>query len=214
MMKTAVRLSLAALLLAVAAPINSQELGTIAFPTSGTPAAQAAFLEGVKNLHSFQFDEAAVAFQRAQEIDPAFAMAYWGEAMSHNHPLWAQQETDTAKRILEKIAPTLEARLAKVKTPKEKAFLQAIDALYYSPGDKLARDNVYSNAMARMYAQWPEDHEVATWYALSLLGTVRPADRGFRRQALAASIVEKVELDRDRFAAEVRRATSIRSLVA
>ena len=43
-----------------------------------------------------------------------------------------------------------------------------------------------------MYAQWPDDHEVATWYALSLLGTVRPTDKGFRRQALAASIAEKV----------------------
>ena len=64
--------------------------------------------------------------------------------------------------------------------------------LYYSPGDKLARDNAYSEAMAAMYAQWPDDHEVATWYALSLLGTVRPTDRGFRRQALAASIAEKV----------------------
>ena len=46
--------------------------------------------------------------------------------------------------------------------------------------------------MAAMYAKWPDDHEVATWYALSLLGTVRPTDKGFRRQALAASIVEKV----------------------
>jgi len=112
--------------------------------------------------------------------------------MSHNHPLWAQQDTDAAKKILEKIAPTLDGRVARVKTPKEKAFLQTIDVLYYSPGDKLARDNAYSNAMAAVYAQWPDDHEVATWYALSLLGTVRPADRGFRRQALAASIVEKV----------------------
>ena len=192
MMKAILRLSLAATLVAVAAPIQSQELGTITFPTSGAPAAQAAFLEGVKNLHSFQFDEAAVAFQRAQKIDPGFAMAYWGEAMSHNHPLWAQQDADAAKKILEKIAPTLDDRVARVKTPKEKAFLRAIDVLYYSPGDKLARDHAYSNALAAMYTQWPEDHEVATWYALSLLGTVRPADRGFRRQALAASIVEKV----------------------
>jgi len=57
------------------APLHSQELGTITFPTSGAPAAQAAFLEGVKNLHSLQFDEAAVAFQRAQKTDPGFAMA-------------------------------------------------------------------------------------------------------------------------------------------
>jgi len=192
MSKSAIRWCLAATVLVVAAPVHSQELGQITFPTSGAPAAQAAFLEGVKSLHSFQFDEAAVAFQRAQKTDPGFAMAYWGEAMSHNHPLWAQQDADAARKILEKIAPTLEARLAKVKMPKEKAFLQAIDALYYSPGDKLARDNAYSNVMAGMSAQWPEDHEVATWYALSLLGTVRPVDRGFRRQALAAAIAEKV----------------------
>ena len=191
MLKTIVRVSVITAVL-TAAPIHSQELGTITFPTSGAPAAQPAFLEGVKSLHSFQFDEAAVACQRAQKIDPAFAMAYWCEAMSHNHPLWAQQDTAAAKAILEKIAPTLDGRLAKVKTDKEKAFLRAIDVLYYSPGDKLARDTAYSNAMAALYAQWPNDHEVATWYALSLLGTVRPTDRGFRRQALAASIAQKV----------------------
>lgn len=174
------------------APAVAQELGTISFPNSGNAAAQAPFLEGVKSLHSFQFDEAAVAFQRAQQADPSFAMAYWGEAMSHNHPLWAQQDTEAAKKILEQIAPTSDARQAKAKLPTEKAFLKAIDILYYSPGDKLARDVAYSEAMAAMYAQWPNDHEVATWYALSLLGTVRPTDKGFRRQALAASIAEKV----------------------
>src|SRR5688572_11079297 len=133
---------------------SGQELGTITFTNSGNAAAQAPFLEGVKSLHSFQFDEAAVAFQRAQQADPSFAMAYWGEAMSHNHPLWAQQDDKAAKAILEKIAPTSEARQAKAKLPKEKAFLQAIDILYYAPGDKLARDIAYSDAMARMYAQW------------------------------------------------------------
>ena len=181
-----------ALALAIHTSAYSQELGSISFPTSGAAAAQAAFLEGVKALHSFEFDAAAVAFQRAQKTDPGFAMAYWGEAMSHNHPLWAQQDTDAAKKILEKIAPTLSERLTKAKLPKEKAFLGAIDVLYYAPGDKLARDVAYSDAMAAMYSTWPDDHEVSTWYALSLLGTVRPGDKGFRRQALAASIAEKV----------------------
>ena len=147
----------------------------------------------MKSLHSFQFDEAAVAFQRAQKADPTFAMAYWGEAMSHNHPLWAQQDTKAAKAILEKIAPTSEGRARRRRScRRRRRSSSAIDVLYYSPGDKLARDIAYSEAMAAMYAQWPDDHEVATWYALSLLGTVRPTDKGFRRQALAASIVEKV----------------------
>jgi tetratricopeptide (TPR) repeat protein len=184
-------LAILALVLSGAAPY-AQELGTITFPTSGAAAAQPAFLEGVKALHSFQFDEAAEAFRRAEKADPGFVMAYWGEAMSFNHPLWAQQDVNAAKQALDKLAPAADARMAKAKLPKEKAFLDAQQILYFSPGDKLARDKAYSEAMATMYAQWPEDHEVAIFYALSLLGTVRPGDTGYRRQALAASIAEKV----------------------
>ena len=171
---------------------SAQELGSIMFETSGAPAAQPKFLEGVKALHSFQFDEAAVAFREAKALDPSFALAYWGEAMSHNHPLWAQQDREAAQRVLESLAPTRAERVAKARLPKERALLEAIDLIYYGPDDKLARDRAYSEYLAELYARWPDDHEISTWYALSLLGTVRPGDTGFRRQALAASIAGKV----------------------
>jgi tetratricopeptide (TPR) repeat protein len=171
---------------------RAQQLGTITFPTSGASAAQSAFLEGVKDLHSFQFEEAAVAFQKAEQLDPNFAMAYWGEAMTHNHPLWAEVDVPAAQKALEKLAPTLEARVAKAKTEKEKAYLDAVNQLFYGSDDKLARDNAYSQAMAKMYERWPDDPEVDVLYALSLLGAVRPGDQGFRRQALAAAICLKV----------------------
>jgi tetratricopeptide (TPR) repeat protein len=174
------------------ASLNAQELGSISFSTSGAAAAQPKFIEGVKDLHSFEFDEAAEAFHQAQQIDPNFALAYWGEALSYNHPLWAQLDLPAARKALERLAPTLEGRLAKAHTDKEKAFLEAVNELFYAPGEKLARDNAYSDAMARLYERWPDDHEVSIFYALSLLGTVRPADKGFRRQALAASIAIKV----------------------
>src|SRR5687768_450805 len=190
-MTNRISVALLCLLLAVAAPA-AQELGTITFPTSGAPAAQRAFIEGVKALHSFEFDAAADAFRRAQKADSTFALAFWGEAMSHNHPLWAQQDVEAAKGVLERLAPTHEARLALAKLPKEKALLEAMQVLYFSPGDKLARDRAYSDQMAALYARWPDDHEIATFYALSLLGTVRPGDTGYRRQALAASIAQKV----------------------
>jgi tetratricopeptide (TPR) repeat protein len=180
------------LALALSSHPSTQEFGSITFPTSGAAGAQDAFLTGVKALHNFQFDEAAVAFQQAQKADPSFAMAYWGEAMSHNHPLWAQQDVEKARQVLDRLDPTPAGRLAKAKLPKEKAFFEALHTLYFSPGDKLTRDKAYSQAMARMHAEWPDDHEVAVFYALSLLGTVRPGDTGFRRQAMAASIVEQV----------------------
>jgi tetratricopeptide (TPR) repeat protein len=176
----------------VATLASPQELGTVTFPTSGAPIAQPAFLEGVKDLHSFQFDEAAVAFQKAEQLDPNFAMAYWGEAMSHNHPLWAEVDVPAAQKALEKLAPSPEGRVAKAKLDKEKAYLDAVNQLFYGSDDKLVRDKAYSQAMAKMYERWPTDHEVDVLYALSLLGTVRPGEDGFRRQALAAAICLKV----------------------
>ena len=137
--------------LLAAACVSAQELGSISFPNSGSAAAQPKFIEGVKDLHSFEFDEAAEAFRQAQQLDPNFALAYWGEAMSYNHPLWAQQDLAAARKALERLAPTPEARAAKAHTEKEKAFLNAVNQLFYAPGDKLARDNAYSDAMARLY---------------------------------------------------------------
>jgi hypothetical protein len=176
------------LLLFISGAAHAQKLGSIDFPTSASPQAQSHFLEGVKDLHSFAFDEAAVAFRDAEKVDPKFALAYWGEAMSFNHPLWAQQDLPAARAVLARLAPTATERFAKAGGPKERAFLEAQDKLFFGATDKLARDIAYSDAMAQMHARWPEDDEVSIFYSLSLLGTVRPGDTGYRRQALAASI--------------------------
>ena len=171
---------------------EEQQLGDISFPNSGASEAQSAFLKGVTALHSFEFDKARFAFEEAQEIDPQFALAYWGQAMSDNHPLWRQQDMDAASAALSRLAPDFEGRLSKAPTEKEKAYLTAVETLYFSPGDKLQRDFAYAEHMARMHDRWPDDHEVSIFYALSLLGTVRRGDQGFRRQALAASISQAV----------------------
>jgi tetratricopeptide (TPR) repeat protein len=169
-----------------------EELGSISFPNSGDKAAQSAFLRGVAALHSFEFDPARIAFEEAQEIDPDFALAYWGQAMSDNHPLWAQQDMEAATAALNRLAPDAKGRMAKASGEKEKAWMTAAEVLYYSPGDKLQRDIAYSEHMASMSDRWPNDHEVSIFYALSLLGTVRRGDQGYRRQAKAASIAQQV----------------------
>ena len=185
---------MAVLLLLHAGLANSgeQQLGNFSFPNSGASEAQSAFLKGVGALHSFEFDEARIAFEEAQEIDSSFALAYWGQAMSDNHPLWRQQDMDAASAALNKLAPDFQGRLSKAPTAKEKAYLTAVETLYFSPGDKLQRDFAYAEHMARMHERWPDDHEISIFYALSLLGTVRRGDEGFRRQALAASICQNV----------------------
>jgi hypothetical protein len=51
-------------------PAKSVELGSINFPTSAKPAAQAPFLTGVKALYNFEFDIAADAFREERRRIP------------------------------------------------------------------------------------------------------------------------------------------------
>lgn len=170
--------------------ISAQELGVIDFPTSGSPSAQPLFIKGVLLLHSFEYDDAREAFVAAQKADPGFAMAYWGEAMTFNHPVWNQTSPDLAKAALAKLASSGDARRAKAQTEKEKDWIASVERLYGS-GEKLERDLAYSEAMKRMFEKYPNDDEVKAFYALSILGTSE-GTRDFATYMRAAALVEQV----------------------
>lgn len=184
--RKSIKSSLASIALAISAltlNANAQQsqLGKVVFPTSGSQQAQVHFLRGLAALHSFWFEEALDQFRESTKIDPDFVMGYWGEAMAYNHPLWAEQDTEAARKTLAKIKDT-----SKI-TARERAYVEAVRALY-GEGDKLPRDKAYSAAMEKVYRDFPDDLEAACFYSLSLLGTVRPGDKGFRRQTLAGAI--------------------------
>src|SRR3954470_7769009 len=173
------------------APKKTVELGSINFPTSAKPAAQAPFLTGVKGLYNFEFDIAADAFREAQKADPGFALAYWGEAMSYNHPLWAQQDLPAARKALEKLAPTAAARAAKAPVGKERDLVESAEVLF-GAGDKLARDIAYADSLKKMHAKYAGDDEIACLYALALLGTGRPGVSNTRNAMQAAAISQEI----------------------
>ncbi|NOR18501.1 MAG: hypothetical protein GQ538_00250 [Xanthomonadales bacterium] len=145
-------------------------LGKISFPTTTkSEQAQTAFIEGMLLLHLFEYPFAKEKFQQAQEIDPDFVMAYWGEAMTHNHPIWDEQKQDEALAILNRLGNSPEARQSKTSSQKEKDYLAALDLLY-GDGPKAERDKAYMLHMQQMAVNYPDDHEVQLFYALSLFG--------------------------------------------
>jgi tetratricopeptide (TPR) repeat protein len=154
---------------AVARPASAQKLGTIAFPTSGASTAQPEFVRGVLYLHSFEYAEAASAFQRAQALDPRFVMAYWGEALTHTHQVWNQQDLPKARVALAKLGPTAASRLAAALTARERGYLAAVEALY-GDGSKERRDTLYASAMEQLWRENPTDDEAAILYATALFG--------------------------------------------
>ena len=173
-------------------------VGSLEFPTSGSPKAQQHFLRGVAILHSFGFKQAIKEFQAAQRIEPDFAMAYWGETLCYNHPLFADQlgvDEDSPRAVLARLAPTRTERLAKAPTDREKGFLNAIEILF-GEGDRQERRVGYMEAMRRLHERYPDDPEVGAFYALSLLSGSRAlADRTFRYEMMAGALALRLFAD-------------------
>lgn len=173
-----------------AAPLAAQSFGETSFPNSGNAEAQEPFLRGLLQLHSFEYRDAMESFQEAQRLDPDFAMAYWGEAMTHNHPIWQQQDREAALAVLARLAPTPDGQLATAGTERERDYFRALHVLY-GEGEKEDRDDAFSVAMADLASRYPEDHDAATFYALAVLGTAHEG-RDFTTYMKAAAIAEEV----------------------
>lgn len=132
--------------------------------TSGSP-----YQRGLYLLHNFEYGTAAAAFRAAQQAEPANVMAYWGEAMTYNHPLWAYQDTAAGRAVLARLAPDAAARRAKARSPKEAMWLDAVEALY-GAGSKVERDVAYHAAMRTLHLADPADIDARAFYALATLG--------------------------------------------
>ena len=179
----------AIVLVAAAAPLGAQGVGVVAFANSGTAAAQPAFLRGLALLHNFEYDDAAESFRQAQELDPGFAMAYWGEAMTHTHPIWMRQDLAAARAVLQRLAPTSAARAAKAPTERERDWLRTVEVLY-GEGNKEERDRAFAAAMAALREKYPDDVDAAAFYGLALLGTAHEG-RDFATYMRSAAVLEE-----------------------
>jgi predicted Zn-dependent protease len=165
-------------------------LGHVHMDTSCSPSVSADFDRALAMLHNFWFARALEAFKKVIQADPQCAMAYWGAAMTYNHPFWdapTREDESAAWALVQKGKQTTK------KTPREEMYLDAVAALYKDAGagSKSERDEAYKNAMKAVYEKYPDD-EVKLFYGLSILGTIKEGTPGFERQAVAAKLFEEV----------------------
>jgi len=138
-------------------------LGHINFPVTGSPTAKHHFLRGMLALHSFWYEEAADEFRAATAAAPDFAMGYWGEALTHFHPVWNQEDVAASRGVMARLPAS-----ARVTSP-ERAFIDAARILF-GDGDRTTRWRRYADAMGAIQRARPSDDEAATLYAVALLG--------------------------------------------
>jgi tetratricopeptide (TPR) repeat protein len=169
--------------------LTTAQVGTVNFPTSCAAAVQKPFERGVALLHSFWYEEAQKEFEQIEKDDPKCAMAHWGVAMSLWHQLWNHPEGDVARKGLEQVKS---GEALHPKTDRERDYLGAMDAFYSRAGksDYQTSATAYSEAMGKLHAKYPEDHEATIFYALSLLASEPDGDTTFANRKKAAGLLE------------------------
>jgi tetratricopeptide (TPR) repeat protein len=153
---------------AVAMPLY-QGLGAVHHPvTTTSPLAQQYFDQGLALTYGFNHDEARRSFEQAARIDPAMAMAYWGIALvlGPNYNLPGDKERGKKAHDAIGRAHALEANV----TPKERDLIQALVHRYGADGKETPeRDKAYADAMRTVAHRYPDDPDVQTLFAESLM---------------------------------------------
>jgi tetratricopeptide (TPR) repeat protein len=132
--------------------------------------AQDFFDQGLAWMYSFNHDEAIRSFARAAELDPEAAMPWWGislcEGPNYNDPIMTEERSRAAWGALKQALARIENT-----SPVERALIEALAERYAKPWpeDRSDLDESYSDAMAELWSDYPDDSDVGTLYAESLM---------------------------------------------
>jgi len=155
---------------AAAAPALDPGLGTLHWKVSTNDArAQAYFDQGMKYVYAFNHEQAVRSFNEATRRDPELAMGYWGTALALGPNINMDVDPDREKQAYDAVHAAAE-HLAHA-SRKERDLVAALEKRYTNDpnGDlkKLATD--YSSAMGALAKKYPNDDDIATLYAESIM---------------------------------------------
>ena len=172
---------------------HDERLGAVHFPTSCNEAAQKEFDRAVALLHSFQFSKAIQGFNATLKNDPTCGIAYWGVALSQWSNPFAAGMKDKSQLQAGKESEERGNEVGTM-TEREALYLAAVYRLYkdFESTPQQTRLLAYRDAMARLAAKYPEDHEAQIFYALALAASEDPTDKSYAARLKAGAILEKL----------------------
>lgn len=163
--------------------------------TTASVEARKFFNQGLTLYYGFNHLEAFRSFKEAARLDPGFAMAYWGQAMSLGPNINAAMDPADGKVVYEAVLKA--QQFADKTSPKEKALIQAVAKRYAkeAPANRQPLDQAYADEMSKITGQLPNDVDVVTLYAESLMD-LHPWDYFLKDgtpQPWTAQILETIE---------------------
>lgn len=149
-----------------------RNLGALAFPVGTRSAkAQAYFNQGLRLSFAFNHAEAQRAFQAAQQLDPACAMCFWGEALvlgpNINVPMMPEANAPALAALARAVALKPKA------SEKERLLIGALEKRYAADAgpDRSALDAAYADAMKTVAARFPADDTLQVLAAEAAMDT-------------------------------------------
>src|SRR6478735_5566646 len=135
--------------------------------------AQKFFDEGLTLLYGFNHEESFKSFEIASTKDPASPMPHWGMALALGTNINDVAPADRLKQGYAHLADAEQRKAAG--SDVEQGLVDALAKRYVADpsGDQMAREQAYSNAMAALTKKFPDDLDVATLYAESMMN-LRP----------------------------------------
>lgn len=147
---------------------DTAHLGILNHEFSISEEAAGDFEKGLLLLHSFEYDDALVAFQEASKRDSTEVMAYWGAALCHYKALWGLQDKRAGYEVMENLGITKEERVSKISDPLELDFWEGLEILY-GDGTLEERNKAFNEHMGMLHKKYPSNQEAAAFYALSMM---------------------------------------------
>lgn len=138
--------------------------------TTSSDKAQLWFNQGIQLLYGYNHDEAIRSFEKAAQIDPSCAMAWWGSAYARglhiNNPEMSKEQSELAFEAAREAVKALDDEL-----PVEQALVRAVRQRYAIPvpKDRKPLDEKYAEAMEAVWHRFPKDADVGALYAESLM---------------------------------------------
>ncbi len=146
-----------------------QNLGTHTFKvTTKSSRAQQFINQGINLTYGFNHAEAGRAFAEAARLDPACAMAYWGQALVLGPNINAAMAPDDEPKALALVQKAVS--LARGATPRERDYIDALAKRYTGKADgRQAADRAFADAMRTLTKKYPRDIDAATIFAEALM---------------------------------------------
>lgn len=167
------------------------QCGTVQFAGSCGEDTDSLISLGLALIHNMTYEDSERLFDQVMEQYPDCFWGPWGKAMTHIHPLWAGAPSESIlKSGWDLSLKTMEL----ADNEKQKSLAAALAAYYENGINKTEQERLKSfhSAWDTAYQRYPDDLEIKSFYALSLLAVADPNDNAYKNQLQAGKLAEEI----------------------